>query len=351
MTIIIKFVSSHSMIMGWRNLKYALSLFPGVITFYGISLGGYWTYGNFIFSLGLLPLIEMVLPEDTDNKFNQQDIIPDMILGAHVLMQVLIMSILFHSIANDRFNQFELIGAVLSVGLHSGSGAIVVAHELIHRKNAFWQSMGKLLLFSAGNFYFFIEHLKVHHKWVGTSNDPATALRGESLYRFFIRSVVGQLSGAWKIEASRMKQSGYSVFSFRNYVFTSILLTTLLLIFLAVEAGWIAVSFFMVQALLANFLLEYTNYIEHYGLQRDPKERTTEIHSWQSDKIVSRFILIDLSRHADHHYYASKPYHRLDSYENSPVLPAGYTSSFYLALVPSLWFRIMDNRLDQFHSQ
>ena len=122
----------------------------------------------------------------------------------------------------------------------------------------------------------------------------------------------------------------------------------LLVIFLWYSIGPIAVIAFAGQSLVANFLLEYTNYIEHYGLSRNENERVTEIHSWQSDKAISRFILIDLSRHSDHHYYASKPYHQLISYEGSPVLPGGYASAIYLALIPPLWFKVMNPRIMAF---
>lgn len=99
---------------------------------------------------------------------------------------------------------------------------------------------------------------------------------------------------------------------------------------------------FLLQSLVANFLLEYTNYIEHYGLSRPENTRVNVELSWQSDKVLSRFVLIDLSRHSDHHFFASKPYHTLRSHEESPVLPAGYASSIYLALIPPLWFKIVD---------
>jgi alkane 1-monooxygenase len=109
--------------------------------------------------------------------------------------------------------------------------------------------------------------------------------------------------------------------------------------------GPIMVAMFMLQVFFANFLLEYTNYIEHYGLTRKPEERVTELHSWQTDKVISRYFLIDLSRHADHHYYASKPYHTLNSYESSPVLPLGYVSMIFCALVPPVFQKLMHARI------
>ncbi|MGD1892916.1 MAG: fatty acid desaturase, partial [Cyclobacteriaceae bacterium] len=58
---------------------------------------------------------------------------------------------------------------------------------------------------------------------------------------------------------------------------------------------------YLVQSVAAFFLLEYVNYIEHYGLERREGERVGKQHAWQSDAVTSRFTLFELSRHADHH--------------------------------------------------
>jgi alkane 1-monooxygenase len=114
-----------------------------------------------------------------------------------------------------------------------------------------------------------------------------------------------------------------------------------LLLLLFVFLGWIAVAAYIAQALFANFLLEYVNYIQHYGLTRDEKQRVTELHSWDTNQFVSRFVLVDLARHADHHYYASKPYHTLITYENSNKLPSGFAGLFFVAAIPPLWRKVI----------
>lgn len=116
----------------------------------------------------------------------------------------------------------------------------------------------------------------------------------------------------------------------------------LVLIFLWFFLGFYVALAVGLQAFLANILLEYTNYIEHYGLSRKANERVNETHSWQSDRVVSRYFLIDLSRHADHHFHAAKPFNALISYKKSPVLPGGYSSMFLPALIPALWFKLVN---------
>jgi alkane 1-monooxygenase len=331
-----------------RNYKYFWSLLPGLITVAGNLAGGWWSFSNFVFSLGLLAFIEWFFPEDLDNAHEEGSFIPELVLLLHFIVQTAAIGSLIYGITTGAVAGWFIVGAALSTGVHSGTSAIVVSHELIHRKSSLWQFIGKYLLFTAGNCYFFVEHLRVHHKWVATDNDPASARRGESLYAFFVRSYSGQFTGAWQLEKERLQKDGKSAFHSSNYVLLNLLLQALFLLGCFLMGGSWLVLAVMLQYLLANFLLEYTNYIEHYGLTRADNERATEIHSWQTDKVISRFILIDLSRHADHHYYASKPYHALKSYSNSPVLPFGYASAIYVALLPPLWFSIMNRQLDRF---
>jgi alkane 1-monooxygenase len=328
-----------------RNTGYLWSLTPGMAVITGNLLGGWWSAANFVYSLGILALMELVLPVSKSNEHSDADTFPTIILYLHVLVQILALVTFFYAINSHLFYGWQYLAAALSVGVHTGSSAIVVAHELVHRKNLIHQFAGKLLLFTAGNIYFFVEHLRVHHKWVGTVKDPATAHYGESVYEFFGRTTFRQITHAWKMEKERLNDEKRSAFNLSNYVFGSIVLLTLFYALLYYLLGFKGVILFLAQSIVANFLLEYTNYIEHYGLVRGENERVNEIHSWQSDKPTSRFFLIDLSRHSDHHCHASKPYNKLDSYETSPTLPGGYVTAIYLALIPPLWFRIVHRRM------
>ena len=111
---------------------------------------------------------------------------------------------------------------------------------------------------------------------------------------------------------------------------------------------------FMLASLVGILMLETVNYIEHYGLRRNRKEngnyeRVQPHHSWNSDHVVGRTILFELSRHSDHHYKASKHYQLLDSTTNSPQMITGYPGMMLLALIPPLWFKIMNKQLESFN--
>jgi len=116
--------------------------------------------------------------------------------------------------------------------------------------------------------------------------------------------------------------------------------------------GWLVTFYFLNAALIGFLMLETVNYIEHYGLQRKQHadgnyERAMPHHSWNSNHILGRLMLFELSRHSDHHYLASRKYQVLQHHEDAPQLPTGYPGSMLLSLVPPLWFYVMNKKIKQ----
>ena len=114
--------------------------------------------------------------------------------------------------------------------------------------------------------------------------------------------------------------------------------------------------FFFAQSLVAFTLLELVNYVEHYGIQRREiapgrYERVNPMHSWNASHLLSNFFLFQLQRHSDHHVFAAKRYQVLNHYDESPQLPFGYPTMIIIALIPPLWFKIMNTRLASWRRQ
>jgi alkane 1-monooxygenase len=114
--------------------------------------------------------------------------------------------------------------------------------------------------------------------------------------------------------------------------------------------GTQVLSYYLTAALIGILLLETVNYIEHYGLSRkkiaDNKyERAMPSHSWNSNHVIGRIMLFELSRHSDHHYLASRKYQILRHHDDAPQLPTGYPGSMLLALIPPVWFYVMNRRI------
>ncbi|MEO0601032.1 MAG: fatty acid desaturase, partial [Myxococcota bacterium] len=70
-------------------------------------------------------------------------------------------------------------------------------------------------------------------------------------------------------------------------------------------------------------------------------------HSWNSTYQFSNWYLFNLQRHADHHAWASRPYHQLRAFSDAPQLPLGYPTMILLSLVPPAWFAVMNPRVEQ----
>jgi alkane 1-monooxygenase len=68
-------------------------------------------------------------------------------------------------------------------------------------------------------------------------------------------------------------------------------------------------------------------------------------HSWNSNHILGRIMLFELSRHSDHHYQASRKYQILRHHNDAPQLPTGYPGSMLLSLIPPLWFYVMNRKI------
>jgi len=234
---------------------------------------------------------------------------------------------LFLSQAASIENTWDLVGLIISVGLCSGSLGINVAHELGHRRGVVDHFLAKCLLSSVLYSHWFVEHNRGHHLRVATLEDPATSRRGENVYAFWLRSITGGVRDAYRM---RPKE-----------VLLWQLVQILLMILIGVARGPKSVVIFVLTSLVAILLLETVNYIEHYGLLREKNEPVRPCHSWNSNNVISRMFLFELTHHSDHHANPKKTYARLETKDQAPQLPTGYAGMVLIALVPPLFFRLM----------
>jgi alkane 1-monooxygenase len=95
--------------------------------------------------------------------------------------------------------------------------------------------------------------------------------------------------------------------------------------------GLVALVFFVMQARASITLLETVNYIEHWGLRRQGR-KVTPADSWDTDNWFTLHTLVGLSRHADHHAQASRPYYALRHFEGTAKMPHGYYGTILLAM-------------------
>jgi alkane 1-monooxygenase len=190
-------------------------------------------------------------------------------------------------------------------------------------------------------------------KRVATHNDPSSARLNEPLFTFYYRTIVYSYISAWKIALNDVRKKGGKMISWRNEMvrYTVIQLAFVATIFIAF--GWLITLCYLAAAALGIGLLETVNYIEHYGLSRkeiEPGkyERAMPYHSWNSNHVIGRLMLFELSRHSDHHYMASRKYQILRHHHNSPQMPTGYPGMMILAHIPPLFFYVMRREMKKY---
>jgi alkane 1-monooxygenase len=331
----------------------------------GFYLGGYWNFLAVAFAFVIIPLIDQVSGLDASNVPDQEakvvgeefyyrfvTYVWTYVQVAFVLWGCYVMAM------GSLSTPLEWAGFVLSFALVTGGIGITVAHELGHKKSSLERFYSKTLLMTVCYMHFYVEHNRGHHVLVATPDDPATARKNESFYAFWIRSVFLGYAHAWKLENESMRKKGLPAFHWKNamitYAIAPVLFCAAVTIALSYITGtfsWQVPAFFFAQSFFAFTLLELVNYVEHYGIMRreiapGKYERVNPLHSWNASHLISNFFLFQLQRHSDHHANAIKRYQVLKHYDESPQLPFGYPTMIILALVPPLWFSMMNQRLE-----
>lgn len=337
-----------------------------VAGFYG---GGWWNYVALLFAFIILPLIDQLVGLDTSNvpddqvKIVSEELYYRFVTYVWTYVQLAFVIWGAFAVTQRGLSGSEWVGFIMGTALVTGGIGITVAHELGHKKSTLERFYSKVLLMTVCYMHFYIEHNRGHHITVATPEDPATARRDESAYTFWVRSVFKGYAHAWKLERERLEKKGKSSLSISNEMIAFALLPllfcavlTLVLSWMQERITWEVPLFFFTQSVLAFSLLELVNYVEHYGITRKEispgkYEKVNPRHSWNASQMLSNFFLFQLQRHSDHHLTAHKRYQVLNHYDESPQLPFGYPTMIIIALLPPLWFRMMNERLEAWYQK
>jgi len=330
-----------------------------------IPLSGYIAFTNegllawfgVLYAFVILPILDHFLPINSTNhdaktiKQFENNSFYDIILILLIPVQLVFLIWFLFSIDAPDLSATTFYGRVFSMGILCTVLGINAGHELGHRTQRSMQIGAKILLTTTLYNHFFIEHNFGHHRNVGTPDDAASANRGEWVYPFIVKSAFFGWVNSWQIESKRLKRIGVSFFSIQNEVLVWQLFqwSTLAIVFLlfgsVVGFAWIGAS------IVGATFLECVNYIEHYGLVRAKVsghryENVEVYHSWNSDHLMGRSILLEVTRHSDHHHSPHKSYPTLNSPKGAPHLPTGYPGMIVLSLFCPLFIAIMDKKLE-----
>jgi alkane 1-monooxygenase len=312
--------------------------------------------GLWVLALVILPLADAILPLDRTSpppdaplREPKRSIFTWIVL-AYVPLQLAVTAYVLWVATTGEMPWWERLGLVATLGLANGAIGFTLAHELIHRTDRFEFAMGQALLLGLAYPHYSVEHVRSHHRYVGTPRDPAFARFGETFHLFWPRSVAGQIVSACRVEAERLAKIGKSAWSTDNFLLRMAVLEILVLAALTWWLGPLGLGLFFVHVLTAVVLLEGANYCEHYGLERRELapgryEPQSPRHAWDTYGRVTNYFIIELGRHSDHHAQPGRPYQFLRTHGDSPQLPASYGAMITLAMIPPLWFRVMNPRV------
>ena len=348
----------------FHYLKYFLFHIIGLLAAVSLFMGSDWIVYGLTGIFGGYILLDAILGDDTSTpRFKHPGILTAQLWLALPLLSLIVFAFVWQVSPGDVLGVGELltsvtgydllaskaeasvlsnVSAVLITGLMIGMIGTITGHELTHRT---WDPVsmfvGRWLLAFSFDVAFAVEHVYGHHRYVSTTKDPATAPRGRNVYFHIIASTLKGNISALKLEAERLRKMGFSPLSIRNSVLRGYAMSACIVALVYMVGGFEATLLFIAAGLFGKALLEIVNYMEHYGMVRNPELPVQPRHSWNTNKRFSSWSMFNLTRHSHHHAHGEVPYQNLRPYPEAPTMINGYLTTIVIALIPPLWHKLM----------
>jgi len=325
------------------TLFYVASLLPGVLICVAALVGGVWGWMALGYLIVAVAVLDELLPENPSPEL-------DAPRAANVLSTILallhfaVLTLVVHAAGTQP--TVDILPMMAATALFFGQVSNSNAHELIHRAQRGLHRLGMWVYISVLFGHHTSAHVLVHHVAVGTKDDPNSARWGEGFYRFALRAWRGSFLLGLRAERARGQRAGRP--GWRNPYVVYLLGS---LGFLAL-AHWLGGSagavWLVVLGVASQCQLLMSDYVQHYGLRREmtPEGKPEPIaarHSWNSPHRYSSALMLNATRHSDHHGSPARPFPALRLPE-APMLPRALPVMACIALVPPLWRRVMDPR-------
>jgi alkane 1-monooxygenase len=297
-------------------------------------------------SLSLPKILTNYLTEKTENIFNILNMIeiPEykekklfkLLLYSWIPCAYLLNIFSFYHVYTHQLNLTQFGFLIISQGVINGSLGAAVSHELFHKYNKFDKYLGFALLLLNNYMHFHHVHIKIHHTYVATDEDPASAKINESLYWYLPKNIIINL---------------YHYVAYHPISFLYINSFPILVMYILYNLGEKYLMMYLLSSCVSIFIMECGNYIQHYGLRRriiyGYYEETNEWHSWNCFLPLFNFMLVNLpNTHSEHHMKWTKSYNTLKLYPYAPRLPFSFPYMILLALVPPFFKAIMNPLID-----
>lgn len=311
--------------------------------------GGVWSWAAVFYmtvlAAALDEAIRIVTPaDDAGAEFPAADALSVALALAHYGLIALVV----WALAGDGLTGWEKLALFLATGWFFGQVSNSNAHELIHRSSRLLRGLGKWVYITMLFGHHTSAHPLVHHIHVATDRDPNSAKLGQSYYRFLPRAWIGSFRAGYAAESARLARVDAP--KWRHPYVTYVGGALACLAAAAVIAGPTGPLWMLALCGFAQSQLMLSDYVQHYGLRRrildnGKPEPVSDRHSWNTPHWFTSGLMLNAPRHSDHHAHPARPYPSLRMTENMPTLPRSLPVMGALALMPTLWRRVMDPRV------
>lgn len=327
-----------------KNAGYLLCLLPQALLVVGVYTEFPWL--SVLFFFALLPLLRYVVGNDASPP--QQTPSPALTAYLHSIPRcyfatwLVVLSWSIWTLATVPMTALQYIGFTLSLWIVCSLNT-AVAHELVHAASRFDRVMGGLLDASVGYFHFAEEHWS-HHMRTGHFHGGDSARQGTSLYAYAGRRYMQSLRTAWEFEVARLKRGGLTWRS--NRLLYKAMVPLAIASGFYLSAGVIGLGVYVFLIIGSAFTVQAITYLQHWGLSElETPELADYGFSWEDGCWMQACVTLNHAYHGQHHLNLKKSYYQLGLAKDGLPLPASYPVMFIVALYPSLFTKVMRERL------
>lgn len=323
------------------------SLTPLALITNGAIWGGLWIAAAVIYLTAMTSLLDRLIKRESPAGEAAFDDLLSVLVG---ISHLILMPLVVWALTAEHLEPLGKAGIFFAAGLWFGQVSNANAHELIHRSSHGLHRLGMWAYITILFGHHTSTHVLVHHHYVATHADPNTSRKGESLYRYIWRAWTGSFREGYRAEAARLSKIGRPTWNNPYFVHVGGALACIAAAFFF--GGGAIVLAYVCLCAHAQTQLMMSDYVQHYGLTRarDAKGKHVAVaarHSWNSPHWFSSAMLLNATRHSDHHAHPKRHYPALTIPDHTPMLTRPLPLMASIALIPPLWRKIMDPRVEQ----
>ena len=175
-----------------KILPYSIPIFVTFLYLYFCFMEQFWT------SIVLFPILtsfHFLFGKFTINELRDELIyfqssrIMKCFLIFNAIYFIFFQLFVIYFILTHEWSWINLIFFIYGIIIINSNFTTALAHELMHFEEYSGRCLGRILLVSNGFYYLEFDHKHIHHKYVATLNDPASALLNQPLALYLKYSI------------------------------------------------------------------------------------------------------------------------------------------------------------------